>query len=122
MTIQCRDLSRRYKRPLFLAFQFIETLRELRPDMPMQMVSILLLVAMKPGISQRDLLGLLDISQASISRNVAALTKTDRHGRSGLDSITQRSDPGEWRSPALYLTPAGDAFLRRPLAVGLLRE
>jgi DNA-binding MarR family transcriptional regulator len=104
------------KRTLYEAFRFIETFRELRPDMPMQTASILLLIAMKPGIGQRELLDLMDISQAGVSRNVYALLDTDRHGKPGLNFVSQRRHPSDGRNTELHLTSEGHAFLHRLLA------
>ena len=106
-----------YKIALHAAFRFIEAFRELRPDMPMQTASIFLLVAMKPGIAQRDLLSLTDLSQAAISRNTSALMAVDRHGKPGLNLIVQRRHPLDGRSTMLYLTSEGNAFLSRLITV-----
>jgi DNA-binding MarR family transcriptional regulator len=112
---QSTDAVSSSKRTLYDAFRLLETFRELRPDMPMQTACILLLVAIKPGIGQRDLLELMGISQASVSRNVFALLETDRHGKPGLNLIVQHRHPVDARNTMLYLTPEGDAFLARLL-------
>ncbi len=101
---------------LFHMFRFVETLREMKPDMPLHLASVFLLIAMKPGIGQRDLIGLVDISQAGVSRNVTALTAIDRHGKPGLNFVVQRRDPTDARNTMLYLTDEGDAFLRKLIA------
>ncbi|KQV84354.1 MarR family winged helix-turn-helix transcriptional regulator [Rhizobium sp. Root1220] len=105
------------KPALFRTVQFIEQLRELFPDIPMQTISVFLLIAMKPGISQRDLLKLLDLSQAGISRNVMALGEMNRHGKPGLGLIVQRKDPFDNRQVMLSLSPSGKALVARVTAI-----
>lgn len=122
MAIYVNNLPRKQKHALFAGFQFVETLREMRPHMPMQMASVYLLVAMKPGISQRELFDLMGISQASISRNVTALSDRDRHGKPGLNLIIQKRNPVDCRNTAIYLTTEGEALLSRLLSVSSLRS
>ncbi|MBY3516056.1 winged helix-turn-helix transcriptional regulator [Rhizobium laguerreae] len=98
---------------LFKAFQFIEKLRELFPDIPMQTISVFLIIAMKPGISQRELLKLLDISQAAVPRNVMALGDVNRHRKPGLGLIIQQRDPLDARQTSLGLTPVGKTLIDR---------
>jgi DNA-binding MarR family transcriptional regulator len=106
------------RRGIFNALQLIETFRELHPEMPMQLASVFLIIAMRPGISQRDLLGLMDISQASISRNVIALTSRNRRGQPGLGLVVQRRDPYDSRLTTIDLTSAGQQLIDRILASG----
>lgn len=107
-----------HKRTLFRTLQFIEKLRELFPDTPMQTVSVFLIIAMKPGICQRDLLKLLDISQSGVSRNVMALGKVNRHGNPGLGLIVQQCDRLDARQVHLRLTPAGKQLVNQLLSIG----
>jgi DNA-binding MarR family transcriptional regulator len=111
------DMKARQKRGMFNMFQLFEALRELHPDMPLQMASIFMLIAMKPGINQQSLLGLLDISQSSMSRNVVGLTARNRRGGPGLNLIVQRTDPLDARSTNLYLTVTGEQFIERLLTI-----
>lgn len=91
----------------------IEVLREFRADMPIQMVSVFLTVAMRPGVLQCDLPEMASLSQSSVSRNVYALGKYDRHGRPGLGLVEQRCGPTGARSPELHLTKAGKDLAKR---------
>ncbi len=104
-----------FKKGLLDAFRFVEAFRELRPDIQMHTASVLFLIAMKPGLGQRDLLGLIDMSQANLSRNIYALSAIDRHGKPGLNLIVQHRHPVDARNTMLYLTPEGHAFLARVL-------
>ncbi|MBW9091414.1 winged helix-turn-helix transcriptional regulator [Rhizobium wenxiniae] len=115
---QMIDTTPSYKKALHDAFRLLEAFRELRPDMPMQTASVFFLVAMKPGIGQRELLDLMDLSQAAISRNTYALMAIDRHGKPGLNLIVQHRNPADGRNTMLYLTPEGNAFLARLMAIG----
>jgi DNA-binding MarR family transcriptional regulator len=101
------------KPALFKTVQLLEQLRELFPDLPIQTISVFLIIAMKPGMYQRDLLKLLDISQAGVSRNVMALGELNRHGKPGLGLIFQRKDPFDNRQVMLNLTPSGKALAER---------
>ncbi|THV25080.1 hypothetical protein FAA97_02430 [Peteryoungia ipomoeae] len=68
----------------------IEALRDVRGEMPLQMVSVFLVIAMKPGILQRDLPEIVNLSQSSVSRNVHALSASDGQGKPGLGLVEQR--------------------------------
>jgi len=48
--------------------------REIRFDIPLQQLRLLLLVAANPGITQTELGELLDLHQATISRNVKKMS------------------------------------------------
>lgn len=91
----------------------IETLRDLRSEMPLQTVSVLLVIAMKPGILQRDLPEMVNLSQSSVSRNVHALCALDSSGKPGLGLVEQRIGTLGGRTPALHLTKTGRELLRR---------
>ncbi|MBB4480836.1 MarR family winged helix-turn-helix transcriptional regulator [Rhizobium etli] len=101
---------------LFKAFQFIEKLRELFPDIPMQTISVFLIIAMKPGISQGELLKLMGTSQPGVSRNVMALGDVNRHGKPGLGLVIQLRDPFDARKISLCLSPRGKVLADRVIA------
>lgn len=108
----------RDRQGVFNIFQLVETFREIHPEMPIQMATVFLLIAMKPGITQGELLSLMDISQSGISRNVLALCAVNRHGKPGLDLVAQRSAAFDARTSTLHLTVKGQAFLERLLSIG----
>ncbi|WP_085857734.1 MarR family winged helix-turn-helix transcriptional regulator [Rhizobium sp. TAL182] len=110
-------------RPILIkVFRFVEKLRELFPDVPIQTISVFLIIAMKPGISQRELLKLMGTSQSGVSRNVMALADVNRHGKPGLGLIAQLRDPFDSRQVGLRLTPAGVALAKRVAALGQAHE
>lgn len=94
-------------------FRCAEVLRELNAEMPMQMASLFLMVAIKPGIHQRDIGELVNLSQSSVSRNVNALATRTRHGTPGLGLVEQRIGGLGAKTPALHLTAAGKALVKR---------
>ena len=105
------------KPAVFRTVQLLEQLRELFPDLPIQTISVFLIIAMKPGMYQRDLLKLLDISQAGVSRNVMALGEVNRHGKPGLGLVVQKKDPFDNRQVMLTLTASGKALAERVTAL-----
>lgn len=103
-------------------YRLLESFRELRPEMPMQMASVFLVVAMRPGVQQCDLPDIIGVSQSSISRNVTALTSRTRHGSPGLNLIKRSLDPEGGRSPVIHLTAAGKQLTERLLDVVSVRS
>lgn len=101
---------------LFRIFRFVEVLRDMKPDMELQLASLFMLIAMRPGIGQHQLRRLMDISQGGVSRNVTALTAIDRHGKPGLNFVVQRRNPTDARYTQLFLTDEGHAFVGKMLA------
>jgi DNA-binding MarR family transcriptional regulator len=65
------------------------------------------------GVLQCDFPALTGISQSSVSRNVYALAKYDRHGKPGLGLIEQRCGPTGAKSPEMRLTKAGRGLVKR---------
>lgn len=85
----------------------MEELRKYDPDMPSQMVLCFLIAATKPSVSMREVVDLTGLSQASVSRNFAALSKVHRLGTPGLDWVDSREDPAERRRKLVTLTAKG---------------
>ncbi|MXN52001.1 hypothetical protein GR158_12790 [Shinella sp. AETb1-6] len=97
-------------------FRYTEVFREINAEMPMQMASMFLMIAMRPGIHQRDLGELVNLSQSSVSRNVNALAAVTRHGTPGLGLVEQRIGSLGAKTPELHLSMAGKALIKRLLA------
>lgn len=102
---------------LLKVFEIINVLRDTHPEMPMQMASVFVVIAMQPGIYQRDLPDIIGISQSSVSRNVTALSGRTRHGTNGLGLIIRRHDPENGRGYDLHLSKAGRALAERLAAL-----
>lgn len=94
----------------------IEIARAGLPVMPIQMLQALLAVAKKPGITMHQLGEILNTSQASCSRNVAALGKSHKFGEPGLDLVEAVEDPVERRRKIMFLTPKGRARVQEILS------
>lgn len=100
----------------------LQSAREnLDPEMPIQMLLMYLYVARYPGITMKDMGNRMDLSQASCSRNVAALSKVHRLGKPGLDVVEAHEDPVERRRKVTNLTPRGKRVLEA-LTSGVSRE
>lgn len=91
--------------------ELIGLFRALHPMMPMQMAHTFLLIARYPGIRSSELIDITGLSQPSVSRNIAALTKIDRHGTPGLNLIKRTMDLQDPRVQRLKLTKKGKQFL-----------
>jgi DNA-binding MarR family transcriptional regulator len=84
-----------------------EELRKLDPEMPLQQITLLILVALQPGVTMKELSERMGMSQSTMSRNCAALGKTHRIGVPGKGLITTAEDPYERRRKIVTLTPKG---------------
>lgn len=96
----------------------IEDFRALEPDAGLSMLSVLLAVADKEpdnpaGVPMVDLRSQLGLPPASMSRNVAALTKDHRKGRPGHGLVVTTPDPNNRKAVLISLTPRGRAFIHR---------
>jgi DNA-binding MarR family transcriptional regulator len=94
----------------------IEIARAEDPVMPIQMLQTFLAVARQPGITMQQLGEILKTSQASCSRNVAALGKWHKFGEPGLDLVEAVEDPVERRRKIMFLTPKGRARVQEVLS------
>lgn len=99
MTMDSKGLNR--------LFQCCEELRKLEDQMPMQKVATLILIAMHEGVTMKQLAEWTGTSQASCSRNLAALGEVHRLGKPGLGLVVTKEDPVEPRRKVAFLTPRG---------------
>ncbi|MEZ2409851.1 hypothetical protein AB6806_23955 [Bosea sp. RCC_152_1] len=84
------------------ALLITEEFRKFNPNMPMQMASMLLLIADRPGISLKDIGTRLEIGKSSVNRDAAILAKGW-----GKPLISYGRDPADARNNICHLTPAG---------------
>jgi DNA-binding MarR family transcriptional regulator len=94
----------------------LKAFRDVEPEFPIQQAETLLWIAMRPGVSTRELCDLTGMAQASVSRNIAALGLVHRKGMPGKDFVTAESDPVEARRMIYFLTSKGRAFVTSLLA------
>ena len=80
---------------------------------------ILICVFFNEGLSQRELLAKLEsTSITALSRNLADLSAWTTRKTEGPGLIELRADPMNLRVKRVYLTSAGQRFMRRWLAAG----
>ena len=102
-----------YGREINALYKAIDAIRTESIDMPAQQIQTFLVIAMRPGITMEELGRDVGISQSSVSRNVAALSKHHRLGKAGADYIEAIEDPRERRRKIMYLTPRGRSVMRK---------
>ena len=66
-----------------------------------------------PGIAMSELANRIRYSQASTSRNVAALSVHHRLGKDGAGLLDAREDPANRRQKLVWLTRKGQVFARQ---------
>ena len=98
------------------AKSFVEKLRELDPEMQLQSVMALLLISegheTKSWYTVKDLAERVSISPASASRNVAILSKWNRHDKKGHDLVISWENPKNRVEKFVKLTPKGEKFMQ----------
>lgn len=90
----------------------IEEFRKINPRMEMQTAVCLLLVAMRPGISQVALANEIGLVASSMSRNVGSLTARGAYNDGGYDLITSEEDPENRRYKVHHLTTKGKLVMK----------
>lgn len=85
----------------------IEEMRKIDPEMQAHTINIFVMVCLNPGITMKDLGERLGVSQATMSRNIAALGKVHRLNRPGYDLLQAEEDPVERRRKIVNLTAKG---------------
>lgn len=104
-----------YTKELHRLLAAMDAVQEDDEDLPVQQLRIFFAIGLRPGISSADLLKITGTSQASISRNVAALSEWHRLGKAGLNLVEAVSDPAERRRKIHFLTPRGQRRLEKVL-------
>lgn len=93
------------------AIRVFEEFRKLDLEMQMQTALIFLLIAKNEGCTLRDLERETGLTSASVSRNVMALSDTNRRGDPGHNLIVARVSPEDKRARNLFLTTKGKHVL-----------
>lgn len=88
-------------------YRAVEEARKIDPEMQAHTLNIFLVVCMHPNVTMKDLGERLGVSQATMSRNIAALGKVHRLNRPGYDLCIAEEDPVERRRKVVNLTPKG---------------
>jgi len=85
----------------------METLRSVHQDMTLNQVLVLLTVAANEGITQKQVVDLMGLTDGSVARIVAILSKYGNRGTGPFNLIDMRIDDADRRQRALFLTPEG---------------
>jgi DNA-binding MarR family transcriptional regulator len=92
----------------------IRTITQVDPDMSLQQLHCLLVIATEPeGTSLTAIANKVGITVPTASRYVSALGKVDRHHREGLKLVEAFEDPMERRRKIIRLTNKGKAFINK---------
>lgn len=105
------------KRVIMKLDRAINALREHDAEMQAQTISILLQVAVNPGIAMRALEERTGLRSSSVSRNVTALSDLHRSGKPGLGMVVAKEDPDDRRSKQVFLTTKGNRVVERLLEI-----
>jgi DNA-binding MarR family transcriptional regulator len=92
---------------LYKLYRAVEEARKIDPEMQAHTFNIFLTVCINPNVTMKDLGERLGLSQATMSRNIAALGKVHRLNRPGYDLCVAEEDPVERRRKVVNLTPKG---------------
>jgi DNA-binding MarR family transcriptional regulator len=99
--------------------EFLKLMETIRADMggeyAPQQLAILLLSAVRPGITHNEIADVLKLSQGAISRNVTKLSSKDTdHSGIGKGLVEKRSDEVyDSRRSAIWLTDEGKALINK---------
>lgn len=96
---------------LFRAIQFLEALTEVEEGMQINVALVLLRIASKPSMYQRELPQYVPLSQSTAARIVDRLSD-----RGGLGLVTSREDFEDRRTNVLSLTTRGQETVKTLLA------
>lgn len=99
--------------PLPKMIRAVEAFRQLNKDILANEMLAFLIVAEKDGISMAELKDVLDLSQASASRNVNFLSQHGANEREGLKLVITTENPENRRMKLVHLTPKGKSFKRQ---------
>lgn len=92
----------------------LEILREeIDPELPIQMAVVFLQISIHKEIAMKDLMKITGLSQASISRNIAALSELHRMDKPGYNLIIREEDPAERRRKIVRLNSRGKRVVSR---------
>lgn len=98
--------------PVDQDIQRIRTITSVDPDMTLQQLHCLLVIAASPeGTYLTDIANKVGITLATASRYISGLGKIDRHHREGLKLIESFEDPKERRKKIIRLSGKGKAFI-----------
>ena len=95
----------------------LNVFRALYADIPTTTVDVFLQVAIRPGISSKELLDRVGASQSAISRHLAMLGDYSWRGNEGLGLVDLIEDPTNRRTKVAFLKPKGQALAAKLVAI-----
>ncbi|MEP2945144.1 MAG: helix-turn-helix domain-containing protein [Lentilitoribacter sp.] len=99
------------------AILLIEEFRKMDLEMQAQQMLLFLMVMEKPDIGMREIEERIGLSGASVSRNVAALSKLHRKNRPGHDLLEAYEDPDDRRYKKVRPTHKGKLVFQSILSI-----
>lgn len=97
--------------------QIFQTLRQINPDMPLQVAVTFWMVAEYPGITQAEITRLGNMVPASVNRHIAILGKYDARRDEGFDLIRVDVDEFDRRRKLINLTAKGQILVDRLMQI-----
>ncbi|HYE17886.1 MAG TPA: winged helix-turn-helix transcriptional regulator [Tepidisphaeraceae bacterium] len=88
-------------------YEAVQLFRKPDAEMTSQAISVLIDIAMRPGITMLELADRVGLSNTATSRNIRKFL--DKGG--GLGLIRQEEDADDARKKPLYLTAAGESLI-----------
>lgn len=95
----------------------INVFRALYADIPTTTVAVFLQIAIRPGISSKELLDRVGASQSAISRHLALLGDYSWRGGEGLGLVDLIEEPTDRRIKVAFLKPKGQALAAKLMAI-----
>ena len=86
--------------------------KEIRRDMPLQMVLTFLAIAWKPGMSVQEYADMEGVSKSVMSRHILDLGERNRHMEPGLGLVEARPHPMSLRTHVVTLTGRGRRIMQ----------
>lgn len=107
------NLSRDERAALERFLQVLETLRDLKPNMPLHMAAAFVRVSLREGASVADLTRDAGVAQSVMSRHLLDIGPQNRDREPGLGLIEHKLSPGNLRVHEVVLTRKGISYARR---------
>ena len=85
----------------------VEELRKIEEEMPAQRLVVLLTIAIREGITYKEVQEETGLANSTVSRNISAMSKINRHGKPGTNLVEAYQEESGYRRKLLYLTPKG---------------
>jgi DNA-binding MarR family transcriptional regulator len=92
-------------------FTMLSRLHDRHAEMTVGQARAFMAIAMKPGLTQKDLWKVLDVTDSSASRYLTLLSDIGRGETPGMDLVSMKVNPLDRRERILDLTPKGKRLI-----------